>query len=84
MSNTSPAFVFVHGAWHDAATWRLIRPLLEARGHVVRELDLPGAGRNAKTPRSYGRRPLDLAAFATEPSPNADVSQEDRTHAGVL
>jgi pimeloyl-ACP methyl ester carboxylesterase len=81
MSNTSPAFVFVHGAWHDAATWSLVTPLLEARGHVVRALDLPGAGRNAKAPRSYERRPLDLAAFAIEPSPNADVGQEDRTRA---
>jgi pimeloyl-ACP methyl ester carboxylesterase len=49
----------------------------------VRALDLPGAGRNAKAPRSYGRRPLDLAAFAIEPSPNADVSQRDRTRAVV-
>ncbi len=83
MSNTSPAFVFVHGAWHDAATWRLVTPLLEARGHIVRSLDLPGAGRNANAPSAYGRRPLDLAAFAIEPSPNADVSQEDRTRAVV-
>ena len=83
MSNPNPAFVFVHGAWHDAATWRLVTPLLEARGHVVRALDLPGAGRNAKAPRSYGRRPVDPAAFAIERSPNAEVSQQDRTRAVV-
>jgi pimeloyl-ACP methyl ester carboxylesterase len=83
MSNTSTAFVFVHGAWHDAATWRLVTPLLEARDHVVRALDLPGAGRDAKAPRSYGRRPLDLADFAIERSPNAEVSQQDRTRAVV-
>jgi pimeloyl-ACP methyl ester carboxylesterase len=83
MSNTRPAFVFVHGAWHDASTWRLVTPLLEARGHIVRALDLPGAGRNASAPSAYGRRPLDLAAFGIEPSPNADVSQEDRTRAVV-
>ena len=23
MPNANPAFVFVHGAWHDAATWHL-------------------------------------------------------------
>ena len=79
MSQVNPAFVFVHGAWHDAATWRLVTPLLEARGYVARALDLPGAGRNAKAPRSYGRRPLDPAAFAIERSPNAEVSQQDRT-----
>jgi pimeloyl-ACP methyl ester carboxylesterase len=79
MSNVNPTFVFVHGAWHDAATWRLVTPLLEARGNVVRTLDLPGAGRYAEAPRSYRRRPLDLAAFAVERSPNAEVSQQDRT-----
>src|SRR3984893_614741 len=83
MSNANPAFVFVHGAWHNAATWRLVMSLLEARGHVVRALDLPGAGRNAKAPRSYARRPLDLAAFAIERSPNAEPSQQDRTRAVV-
>jgi pimeloyl-ACP methyl ester carboxylesterase len=83
MSNANPAFVFVHGAWHDAATWHLVSPLLEARGYVARALDLPGAGRKAKAPYSYGRRPLDLAAFAIESSPNADVTQEDRTRAVV-
>ena len=30
-----------------------------------------------------GRRPLDLTAFAIEPSANADVSQQDRTRAVV-
>ena len=83
MSNANPTFVFVHGAWHDAATWRLVTPLLEARGYVVRALDLPGAGGNARAPRSYGRRPLDLAAFAIERSPNAEVSPQDRTRAVV-
>jgi pimeloyl-ACP methyl ester carboxylesterase len=83
MSNVNPAFVFIHGAWHDAATWRLVTPLLEARGYVVRAGDLPGAGRNAKVPRSYGRRPLDLAAFATERSPTAEPSQQDRTRAVI-
>jgi pimeloyl-ACP methyl ester carboxylesterase len=83
MSNANPTFVFVHGAWHAAATWRLVTPLLEAHGYVVRTLDLPGAGRNARAPRSYGRRPLDLAAFAIERSLNAEVSQQDRTRAVV-
>jgi pimeloyl-ACP methyl ester carboxylesterase len=83
MRNADPAFIFVHGAWHNAATWRLVTPLLEARGCVVRALDLPGAGGNATAPRSYGRRPLDLTAFAIEPSANADVSQQDRTRAVV-
>ena len=78
---TRPAFVFVHGAWHNAATWRQVIPLLEARRFVARALDLPGAGIHAKIPRTYWERPLELAAFASEPSPNAAVTQDERTRA---
>jgi hypothetical protein len=31
MSKTQPAFVFVHGAWHNAAIWRQVVLRLEAR-----------------------------------------------------
>jgi hypothetical protein len=81
MLNTSSAFVFVHGPWR--MRWYLVAALFEVRGHVVRALDLAGAGRNAIAPRTYGRRPLDPAAFATEPSPNAHVTQQERTRAVV-
>ena len=81
MPKRRPPFVFVHGAWHSATTWRLVMPLLEARGHMVRALDLPGAGANAKIPAAYERHPFDAAVFATEPSPNADTTQEERTRA---
>ncbi len=83
MPDIRPAFVFVHSAWLSAATWQKLIPLLEARGYVARALDLPGAGANAKAPSSYDRRPLDAAAFASEPSPNASVTQEDRTRAVI-
>src|SRR5258708_37888433 len=83
MPDIRPAFVFVHSAWLSAATWQKLIPLLEARGYVARALDLPGAGANAKAPASYDRRPLDAAAFASEPSPNASVTQEDRTRAVI-
>jgi pimeloyl-ACP methyl ester carboxylesterase len=83
MTGRRPAFVLVHGAWHGAATWSGVSPRLEARGHVAHALDLPGAGANAKLPSSYHRRPLDAAAFASEPSPNAGVTQEDRTRAVI-
>jgi len=68
MPDTSPAFVFVHGAWHSAATWHKLIPLLEARRYVVRALDLPGVGANAKAPSSYEWHPLDAVALASEPS----------------
>jgi pimeloyl-ACP methyl ester carboxylesterase len=83
MPGIRPAFVFIHGAWHSAATWHKLVQLLEARGYVARTLDLPGAGANAKAPSSYDRRPLDTVAFASEPSPNASVTQEDRTRAVI-
>jgi alpha-beta hydrolase superfamily lysophospholipase len=60
MSTTQPAFVFVHGAWSNAATWRQVMPHLEARGFVARALDLPGTGVHARVPKSYGERPFGL------------------------
>jgi alpha-beta hydrolase superfamily lysophospholipase len=83
MTDTRPAFVFVHGAWNSAAACHKFIPLLEARGYVARALDLLGAGAKANAPSSYDRRPLDAAAFASEPSPNASVTQEDRARAVI-
>jgi pimeloyl-ACP methyl ester carboxylesterase len=83
MPDIRPAFVFIHGAWNSAAAWHKFIPFLEARGYEARALDLPGAGANARAPSSYDRRPLDAAAFASEPSPNASVTQEDRTRAVI-
>jgi len=77
MSDIRPAFVFVHGAWHSAATWHRLIPLLEVRGYVARALDLPGGERMPKLRPANDRRPLDAAAFASEPSPNANLSQPD-------
>jgi len=78
---TRPAFVFVHGYWHNSGTWAQVIPALKARGYAAHALDLPGAGANAKLPGSFLAR--DAAAFATEPSPNAAVTQEERTRAVI-
>jgi pimeloyl-ACP methyl ester carboxylesterase len=83
MSKTKPAVIFVHGSWVDGSIWRPVISVLEAHGHVARAIDLPGSGASAKEPTAYGKRPLDAVAFATEPSPNADVTQEERTQAVV-
>ena len=37
-------YVLVHGAWHGAWCWHKVTPLLEAEGHRVDALDLPGHG----------------------------------------
>jgi pimeloyl-ACP methyl ester carboxylesterase len=42
-------FILVHGSWHSAWNWHLVTPLLEAQGHKVIVLELPGMGRD-KTP----------------------------------
>ncbi|BAN00839.1 alpha/beta fold hydrolase [Ilumatobacter coccineus] len=85
MSSTSEnaTFVFVHGAHHDGGTWDDLVPELEARGHGSVTLDLPGAGVNAAEPESLHVRPLDPVAFGTEPSPNAGVTQDERTAAVI-
>ena len=83
MSTRKPAFVLVHGAWHSAATWRKLVPILDTQGHAARKLDLPGAGVHARMPRSYDVRPLDGPAFSAEASPNAAVTQEQRTSAAI-
>jgi pimeloyl-ACP methyl ester carboxylesterase len=37
-------YVLVHGAWHGAWCWHKALPLIEARGHKVEAIDLPGHG----------------------------------------
>jgi pimeloyl-ACP methyl ester carboxylesterase len=83
MSTPKAAFVLVHGGWHSRSAWDKVTPLLEAQGHPVLTLDLPGAGANTIAPKSLGVRPFDPAVFAAEPSPVAGVSQDDRTQAVV-
>ena len=83
MSGTKAAFVFVHGGWVCSSIWRLVVPLLEAGGHVARALDLPGSAAYGQAPLAYDKRPIDAGAFATEPSPKANITQEERTQAAV-
>lgn len=83
MSTPKAAFVLVHGGWHNQSSWDKVTPFLEAQGHPVLTLDLPGAGANTIAPTSLSVRPFDLAAFATEPSPIAGVMQDERTQAVV-
>ncbi|MDN3721875.1 alpha/beta fold hydrolase [Roseibium salinum] len=75
--------VLVHGAWHSGSTWSEVAPLLRDKGFDVVAVDLPGAGPNASRPASFSKRPLESAVFATEPSPNAGVGQEERTQAFI-
>src|SRR5579862_34161 len=54
------SYVLVHGAWHGAWCWDKLVPLLEAEGHDVVAVDLPGHGENPAaaadmTLATYGR-----------------------------
>lgn len=42
-------YVLVHGAWHPESAWRDVKFLLEASGHIVKTVQLPGMG-NDQTP----------------------------------
>lgn len=79
----SNGLVLIHGAWHDHHTWDSLVPLLEDKGIVAKAIDLPGAGADAPRPSSFNVRPLDHATFGTEPSPNAGVTQNERTEAAI-
>jgi len=53
-------YVLVHGAWHGAWCWDKVVPLLEAEGHSVTAVDLPGHGGNPSdvagmTLEAYGK-----------------------------
>jgi pimeloyl-ACP methyl ester carboxylesterase len=65
-------YVLVHGAWHGAWCWDKVVPLLEAEGHFVTAVDLPGHGDDATplaglTQAEYGRRVADAVEAAGEP-----------------
>lgn len=75
------SFVLVHGGWHSKDMWDKVVPLLSAAGFKTHTLDLPGAGEYALEPASRRAVPFDPAAFATEPSLNASVTQNERTEA---
>lgn len=45
-------FVLVHGAWHGAWCWERMVPRLEAAGHRVIAVDLPGSGASPLPPEA--------------------------------
>ncbi|MGH3915360.1 MAG: alpha/beta hydrolase [Pseudonocardiaceae bacterium] len=71
-----PTFVFVHGAASNSFGWTPLARELAFRGYRSVALDLPGHGLDAALPLSY-QAPQDLAAFATERSPLADITLQD-------
>ena len=66
-------FILVHGSWHGGWCWGLVEPILNNAGRATIAIDLPGHGLDATIPESFMKRPLDPAAFATEPSSIAPI-----------
>jgi pimeloyl-ACP methyl ester carboxylesterase len=66
-------FLLIHGAWHGAWCWSKLAPRLEAMGHRVLALDLPGHG-DDKTPvaqvtlQSYVDRVCAVLDHQSEPA----------------
>jgi pimeloyl-ACP methyl ester carboxylesterase len=65
------SYVLVHGAWHGAWCWDKVVPLLEADGHFVTAVDLPGHGEDTTplaglTQAEYGQRVADAVEAAGE------------------
>ncbi|HVN62154.1 MAG TPA: alpha/beta fold hydrolase [Gaiellaceae bacterium] len=66
------SFVLVHGAWSGSWAWEKVAPLLEAAGHRVDAIDLPGRGSNPAPPAemtmdAYARHVADRVEAAGEP-----------------
>jgi pimeloyl-ACP methyl ester carboxylesterase len=80
---TKAVFVLIHGGWHNHSAWDRVTPILNANGFAALTTDLPGAGINTTAPTSLGRRPFDPVAFASEQSPIAGVTQQERTQAVI-
>jgi pimeloyl-ACP methyl ester carboxylesterase len=71
---SSGPIVLLHGAWHGSWGWATLTPHLVAAGRRVLAVDMAGHGLDARLPASATARPFDRGAFATEPSPVADVT----------
>lgn len=69
-----PPVVLVHGSWHGSWCWSLVIEHLAGLGVPAVAVDLDGHGLKSPSPRSRWRRPFDPVAFATEPSPVANVT----------
>ena len=46
-NTNSTTIVLVHGAWSDATAWQAVVPVLQAQGHEVIAINLPGHGTDA-------------------------------------
>lgn len=65
-------YVLVHGAWLGGWSWDKVKPLLEAKGHKVVVIDLPGSGDdntpiNGRTLQAYTDKVVQTINAQTQP-----------------
>ncbi|MFI5845787.1 alpha/beta fold hydrolase [Catenuloplanes sp. NPDC051500] len=73
--NTHPnPIVLVHGFWHGSWCWSPVTERLARRGVPSLAVDCEGFGLHARSPEARWARPFAPAAYATAPSPVADVT----------
>lgn len=72
-----PALLLIHGSWLGAWCYSGLIAQLNAKGVAAFAPDFPGHALRARFPASFLKRPLDAAAFSSEPSPLAAVSLSD-------
>jgi pimeloyl-ACP methyl ester carboxylesterase len=75
--SSRPAVLLVHGSWLGSWCYSDLAAQLHAKGISAFTLDLPGHTLAAKFPPSFLQRPIDLAAFSSEPSPLAAIGLQD-------
>ena len=78
MSNVTPAFVFVHGAWHDAATWRLVTKCLNDKAIPIAAQDfmIGTIDERAYGPTHTHTLATSHSPFYAQPSALADILME--------
>ena len=77
-------FLFVHGSWHGAWCWELVEKRLSAAGHMVRAIDLPGHGEDARNPEDVTLAHYSAAVRAEILDMGGDVILVGHSMGGVV
>jgi len=76
--------ILLHGSWTDARSWHKVTPLLEAMGHTVIAIDLPGRGRNPMPARDVSLQACVGAVVKVIDAQPGNVVLAGHSRAGVV
>ncbi|KXY40579.1 alpha/beta hydrolase [Bacillus cereus] len=77
-------YVLVHGAWQGKWAWDLVKPQLEAFGHTVITLDLPGSGKDTTPSQNITLDSYVNAVTATIDQQNEKVILVGHSMGGIV